>query len=79
MHVLRRALEIRVAAFGPDSFPVAEVLYDQALVLRKLKRKSEAKKLEARALAIQAAHARENLENYTVDVSALLAGRKRQQ
>ena len=71
--LLRRSLEIRVAAFGADSFPVAEVLYDQALVLRKLKHKSEAKKFEARALAIQAAHTRENLERYTVEVSALRA------
>jgi hypothetical protein len=41
-----------------------------------LKRKSEAKKFEARALAIQAAHTRENLESYTVGVSALLAEKK---
>ena len=71
--LLRRSLEIRVAAFGADSFPVAEVLYDEALVLRKLDRKSEAKKFEARALAIRAAHTRENLERYTVEVSALRA------
>lgn len=75
--VLRRALEIRVAAFGPESFPVAEVLYGQALLFRKLRRKSEAKKLKARALAIQAAHAQENLVGYTVDLSALQAGRER--
>jgi Tfp pilus assembly protein PilF len=75
--LLRRALEIRLTAFGPESLPVAEVLANQAFVLRHLKRKAEARQLEERALAIRAGHIRANFEGHTVDVSELSREKRR--
>jgi Tfp pilus assembly protein PilF len=74
--LFRRALEIRLRTYGPESLAVAQVLANQAIVMRHLKRKGEAKKLEARARAILTAHSHENHEPYTVDISALLRTRR---
>jgi Tfp pilus assembly protein PilF len=74
--LFRRALEIRLRTYGPESLAVAQVLANQAIVMRHLKRKGEAKKLEARARVIFTAHSHKNLEPYTVDVSALLRTRR---
>ena len=74
--VLQRAFEIRLRTFGPESLAVAQVLANQAVVLRHLKRKSEAKALETRVRAIRTTHSRENLESYSVDISALLRTRR---
>jgi tetratricopeptide (TPR) repeat protein len=71
--VLRRAFEIRISTFGPESSAVAEVLLNQADLARRLKRKREAKKLERRARVIQAQQFRRSLSRNTIDVAALRA------
>jgi hypothetical protein len=74
--MLHRAFEIRVRTYGPESLAVAQVLTSQAVVLRHLNRKKEAQKLEARVRAIRTIQSRENLESYSVDISALLRTRR---
>ena len=71
--LLRRALETQLRIFGPESLLTAEILASQAALLRHAKRKGEAKKLETRIRTIRAAHARENLTGYTIDVTTMLA------
>ena len=74
---LSQALEIaerRLPAGSPDT---ADILRNYAWVLRKLKRKSEAKQLEARAARIQQQHSREYPSEYTIDVRNLESFRSR--
>ena len=56
----KRALAIREKAFGPEHPNVAQGLANYAALLRETGRTAEANKMEARAKAIWARHAREN-------------------
>ncbi len=56
----KRALAIWEKALGPEHPDVATALENYAALLRKAGRGEEAAKLEARAKAIRAKHAREN-------------------
>jgi tetratricopeptide (TPR) repeat protein len=73
--LLHRAFEVRLSTSRPQAVAISQVLAHQAGLLRHLKRKREAKSVEVRVRSIQNAHSRENLENYTVDISALRAAR----
>ncbi len=54
----RRALAIKEKALGPEHPRVATTLENYAALLRKTGRTTEATKMEARAKAIRAKHAR---------------------
>ncbi len=54
----KRSLAIREKALGPQHPHIATILQDYAPLLRKTGRSTEAAKLEARAKAIRAKHAR---------------------
>ncbi len=56
----KRALAIREKALGPKHPDLATALENYASLLRKTERTTEATKMEARAEAIRAKHAREN-------------------
>ncbi|MCZ6483167.1 MAG: tetratricopeptide repeat protein [Alphaproteobacteria bacterium] len=56
----KRALAIREKALGSENPGVATALENYASLLRKTERTTEATKMEARAEAIRAKHAREN-------------------
>ena len=56
----QRALVILVSALGPEHPEVAKVFENYALLLRETGRDAEAAKMEARAKAIRAKHAKEN-------------------
>src|SRR2546425_11918597 len=71
--LFRRALEIQQNAFGPESDAAAKVLLNQAFFLRRTRRTSEAKKLEARARSILATNARENRTGYAIDIGHSVA------
>ena len=60
--LFKRALEIIEKAMGPEHPNVATSPENYAALLRKTKHNTEASKLEARAKAIRAKHARENPE-----------------
>lgn len=55
-----RALSIREGILGPEHNEVGEILANYASLLRRMGRKDEAKKMEARAKAIHKKHAQEN-------------------
>lgn len=56
---------------------VAKIMADYAVLLRKTKRKTEAKQLELRAKAIWDIHSGDRLGEHTVDLSELAPrGRK---
>ncbi len=56
----KRALAIFEQALGPEHPHVGTALENYAALLRKTRRRSEATKMEARAKAIRAKHAKEN-------------------
>ncbi len=56
----KRALAIMEKALGPEHPHVAKILANYAALLRKTGRTTEAAKMEVRAKAIRARHAREN-------------------
>ena len=56
----KRALAIREKALGPEHPRVATSLENYAALLRDTGRSAEAAKMEARAKAIRAKHAKEN-------------------
>ena len=58
--LFRRALAVWEKALGPEHPNVAMALENYAALLRKTNRAAEAAKLEARAQAIRAKHAKEN-------------------
>jgi tetratricopeptide (TPR) repeat protein len=68
---LARSLALAEKILGPNHPSVAQILRDDALALRKMKRKSEAKKMEARAAAIVTQSGRENGLAYTVELGSL--------
>ncbi len=55
-----RALAIVEKSLGPEHPDVATSLENYALLLRKISRRAEAAKMNARAKAIRAKHARQN-------------------
>ena len=59
----KRALAIREKALGPEHPKVAKALLNYAVLLRATGRSDEAAKLEARAKAIRAKHAKQNPAN----------------
>ncbi len=59
----KRALEIVEKALGPEHRHVARSLENYAVLLRATGRSDEAAKMEARAEAIRAKHAKENPAN----------------
>ena len=69
--LLQRSLSIKEKAFGPNDPSVAETLKDYAAVLRKMKQKSEAATVEARAKTICARCGPACQTSQTVDVLAL--------
>jgi tetratricopeptide (TPR) repeat protein len=73
---LNRAIGIREEAFGSASPQAAETLWMQATLLRRTHHRSEARKLEAKALAAINAHAKANQLDEQIDVSTLLRRRK---
>ena len=56
----KRSLAIREKALGPEHPDVAQSLESYAALLRNTQRTTEATKMEARAKAIRAKHAKEN-------------------
>ncbi len=56
--LIKRALAIEEKALGPEHPDVAQSLENYAALLRKTGRSAEAAKMEARAKAIRAKHAR---------------------
>ena len=66
-----RALEIAAKALPPAHPDTAGVLRNYAQLLRRTRRKSAAKKLEAKAAVIEAQSTRSNGLGYTVDVRSL--------
>ena len=58
--LLKRSLAIMEKALGPEHPNTAQSLENYAVLLRKMDRNAEAKKMEARAQAIRAKHAQEN-------------------
>ncbi len=61
--LFKRSLAIRKKALGPDHPEVATILENYAAMLREAGRTVEAVKMEARAKAIRARHAKENPVN----------------
>jgi tetratricopeptide (TPR) repeat protein len=74
---LRRALEIAEQVLPPTSPDSAALMRNYAWALRKLKRKTEARRLEARAEQIRRLSDRENLGGYTIDIRSLDSFRPR--
>ena len=68
---LSRALELAERVLPSNHPDTAAVMRSYAQVLRKTRRKSEAKKLEAKAAVIEAQSGRANGVGYTVDVRSL--------
>jgi tetratricopeptide (TPR) repeat protein len=69
--LLQRSLAIREKVLGPDHPSIAETLKQYASALRKIKQKSEAAKMEARARDTHAHSSRASQTQHTVDVLAL--------
>ena len=65
---LNNALNLAERQLGPTHPAVAEVLGNYALALRRIKRKSDAKRMEERAREILAQSSGDALGRYTVDV-----------
>ncbi len=59
----QRALAIFEKALGPEHPKVAKALLNYAVLLRATRRSDEAAKMEARAKAIRAKHAKQNPAN----------------
>jgi tetratricopeptide (TPR) repeat protein len=75
--LFHRALSIAENALGPQNPLVGRVLADYAVLLRKTKRKTEARQLELRAKAIREMHSADRIGEYTVDLSDLAPSRRR--
>jgi hypothetical protein len=71
--LFQRALAIAESSLGPENRLVGTVLAEYAVLLRKTKRKNEAKLLETRAQAIRQSHAPDDLERHTVDFRDLVS------
>jgi len=56
---------------------VAKILAEYSVLLRKARRKTEARSLEKRAQTIRASYAYQDLARHTIDVSDLLTARGR--
>jgi Tetratricopeptide repeat len=69
--LLRRSLAIREKSLGTEHPKVGESLFSYAILLRKTKRKAQAREMETRAAAILERHRRSNLGPLTVGVSDL--------
>jgi hypothetical protein len=74
---LHRALAIAQNSLGPENLLVAKILADYAVLLRKAKRKTEARQLERRAKAICDMHSADRLGDHTVAVNELAPGGRR--
>jgi hypothetical protein len=70
--LFRRALAIAESSLGPENRLTGTILAEYAVLLRKTKRKNEAKVLEARAQAIRQGHAPGDLGRHTVHIHDLL-------
>ena len=68
-----RALNLAEHVHGPVHRTVAEVLGNYALALRRIKRKSDAKRMEERARGILAQFSGDALGRYTVETLGDLA------
>jgi DNA polymerase III delta subunit len=75
---VRESLSALEKAIGSENLRVADALESDARLLRKLKRPSEAKPLEARAIAILRAQTGQQPRRYSVDTTelGLEAGRR---
>jgi tetratricopeptide (TPR) repeat protein len=73
--LLKRSLALAERTLGSDHPEVARILHGYAAVMRKTGRKSQARKLEARAARIQQDSDRANAIGYTVDLRSLSAFR----
>ena len=69
--VHRRGLAITEKTFGTNFPELPDALEVQAIILRKLKRKSEAVEFEKRARSLRDSHTAEDRSRLTVDVSQL--------
>jgi hypothetical protein len=69
--LFQRALAIAESSLGRENRLVGKILAEYAVLLRKTKRKNEAKLLETRAQAIRQSQAPEELGRHTVDVRDL--------
>jgi tetratricopeptide (TPR) repeat protein len=70
--LLQRALTLAESNLGAENRLVGQILAEYALLLRKTKRKNEAKVLEIRAQAIRQGHAVDDLGRHTIDFRDLL-------
>lgn len=78
--LFQSALSIAESSLGTGNRLVAIILFEYAALLRKTKRKNEAKVLETRAQTIRQSHTGDTLERHTVDFRDLLdskSGRSR--
>jgi tetratricopeptide (TPR) repeat protein len=69
--LLQRSLALAEKTLGPNHPGVARILRDYAVLMRKTKRKGEARKLELQAAQIMDQAGRDNALGYTVDQRAL--------
>jgi tetratricopeptide (TPR) repeat protein len=74
---LKKALAVAEKALGPDHPSMAGILSNYAAVLRQMRRKTEARKLEKRAKAIAETNSHGHLIGYTVDASDLRKGARK--
>ena len=64
---MKRSLALAEKTLGPNHPDLARILRDYAAVLRKMRHKGEAKKLELRAAQIMDQAGKDNALGYTVD------------
>jgi hypothetical protein len=67
----RRALDTFESSFGPNSPRLTPVLEQYAIMLRKVKRKNQAKQLEERVARIKSADREQKELSLRVDVNTL--------
>jgi tetratricopeptide (TPR) repeat protein len=73
--LFHRALSSAENGLGPENPLLAKILAEYAVLLRKTKRKKEAKLFETRARTIRKEHTLEDLARHTIDLSDLLASK----